>query len=78
VWDLIERTLDWLNVHCSSGGTPGQEEEEEGEGEAMAASHLPSWQPFVSVVSRINRLTNIGKDEKVTYHNDCVHRHLLC
>ena len=34
----------------------------------MAASHLPSWQPFFSVVSRINRLHNIGKDEKVMYH----------
>ena len=70
----------WLNVHYSTGGALGQEEEEEEEGEeeAMAASHPPSWQPFVSVVSRINRLPNIGKDEKVTYHNDCVHHHLLC
>ena len=55
IWDLIERTLEWLN----STGSPRP-------GENEGACDQPSRQEFISVLSKINRLSRIGKDEKVS------------
>lgn len=56
IWDLIEKTLEWLNT------TTGTSSSGESEG---TGSEQPSCQEFITNVSKINRLSKIGKDEKV-------------
>ena len=56
IWDLIEKTLEWLSTTTSSGSA--------GESEAAGSEQL-SCQEFIGTISKINRLSKIGKDEKV-------------
>ena len=70
IWDHIERV--------SMTEAAARQEEREGGGEEEAKSPVPG---YLSIVSRINGLASIGKDEKVRDENDkrrlciCIHTH---